>query len=191
LPSAPRNVTPHWVTRRLSVRRQHASAVPEYDVHAMPKVAPLYHLQAKRAQRLPTVLTRAEVIQGLGAISGVPGLMVRLLYGSGLRLLEGCSVRVKDLDLVRGEVSVRSGPGSGCFRPRVCTETRQRANSAGIICTRVCCSARYRMRRGWLGFQSESRVTRSGTVLRRIFWSLGTIFAPCRSFWVTPMFVRR
>ena len=80
-------------------------------VLAMPMVAPLYHLQAKRAQRLPTVLTRAEVTQVLGAISGVPGLMVRLLYGSGLRLLEGCSVRVKDLDLVRGEVLVRSGKG--------------------------------------------------------------------------------
>jgi len=77
----------------------------------MPMVAPLHHLQAKRAQRLPTVLTRAEVTQVLGAISGVPGLMVRLLYGSGLRLLEGCSVRVKDLDLVRGEVLVRSGKG--------------------------------------------------------------------------------
>ena len=154
-------------------------------------VAPLHHMQAKRAQRLPTVLTRAEVTQVLGAIRGVPGLMVRLLYGRGMRLLQGCSVRVKDVDRVRDEVLVRSGPGSGCFRPRVCTETRQRANSAGIICTRVCCSARYRMRRGWLGFQSESRVTRSGTVLRRIFGNVGTIFAPCRSFWVTPMFVRR
>ena len=77
----------------------------------MPIVAPLHHLQAKRPQRLPVVLTREEVARVLDAMRGVPQLMASLLYGSGMRLLEGCSVRVKDLDLVRGEVIVRSGKG--------------------------------------------------------------------------------
>ncbi len=77
----------------------------------MPMAAPLHHLQAKRPQRLPVVLTRVEVMQVLDAMRGVPRLMASLLYGGGLRLLEGCSVRVKDVDLVRGEVMVRSGKG--------------------------------------------------------------------------------
>jgi integron integrase len=43
---------------------------------------------------------------------GVPHLVASLLYGSGLRLLEACQLRVKDLDLARGEVVVRGGKGS-------------------------------------------------------------------------------
>lgn len=77
----------------------------------IPMAAPLHHLQAKRPTRLPVVLTRDEVTHVLAAMRGVPQLMASLLYGSGLRLLEGCTVRVKDLDLVRGEVMVRSGKG--------------------------------------------------------------------------------
>ncbi len=47
----------------------------------------------------------------LGALEGVPRLVASMLYGGGLRLLEGCALRVKDLDLERGEVVVRSGKG--------------------------------------------------------------------------------
>jgi integron integrase len=67
---------------------------------------------ARRPDVLPNVLSRDAVAQVLGAMSGVPWLMASLLYGSGLRLLECCSLRVKDLDLDRGEIRVRRGKGA-------------------------------------------------------------------------------
>lgn len=76
-----------------------------------PTDGPLDHLQARRPHRLPVVLTREEVSRVLDAMRGTSRLLASLLYGSGLRLLEGCTLRVKDLDLSRGEVLVRSGKG--------------------------------------------------------------------------------
>jgi len=54
--------------------------------------------RAKRPQRLPTVLTRDEVNRLLAGLDGTYRLMARLLYGTGMRLLEGLRLRVKDLD---------------------------------------------------------------------------------------------
>ena len=67
---------------------------------------------AKRPQRLPVVLTQEEVAVLLGGLSGAVGLIARLLYGSGLRLLEAVRLRVKDLDLQRREILVRDGKGA-------------------------------------------------------------------------------
>lgn len=67
---------------------------------------------AKQPRRLPVVLTRAEVARLLDATSGVPGLVTRLLYGAGLRLMEGVRLRVKDVDLSRGELLIRDGKGA-------------------------------------------------------------------------------
>ena len=70
--------------------------------------------RAKRPPRLPTVLTRGEVDAVLAALGAArpPYLLVgQLLYGAGLRLMEGLQVRVKDLDLERGELLVRAGKG--------------------------------------------------------------------------------
>ncbi len=66
---------------------------------------------AKRPQRLPTVLTRAEVRRLLAAMRGVPKLVAQLLYGSGLRLSEALRLRVQDLDFARHQVWVRDGKG--------------------------------------------------------------------------------
>jgi integron integrase len=69
--------------------------------------------RAKRPQRLPTVLTRKEIealLQGLKP--GVPGLIARLLYGTGMRLMEGVRLRVKDLELDTRQVVVRNGKGA-------------------------------------------------------------------------------
>ena len=69
-------------------------------------------LRRPRARkRLPTVLTKAEVAQVLEQVEGRHRLMVGLLYGSGLRLSECCSLRVMDLDLESGQVTVRRGKG--------------------------------------------------------------------------------
>ena len=81
------------------------------DVLEMAMAAPLDHLHAKRPHRLPVVLSRDEVARVLEAMRDTPRLMASLLYGSGLRLLECCQLRVKDVDLARGEVVVREGKG--------------------------------------------------------------------------------
>jgi integron integrase len=67
--------------------------------------------RSRRKPRLPVVLSRTEVGSLLGAMSGTEGLIARLLYGSGMRLMEGLRVRVKDLDFGRRELLVRQGKG--------------------------------------------------------------------------------
>jgi integrase len=62
---------------------------------------PLENVQAVRADRparLPVVLTPEEVKRVLVTLAGTPQLVATLLYGSGLRLLEGLRLRVQDLD---------------------------------------------------------------------------------------------
>ena len=68
-------------------------------------------VRAKRPLRLPVVLSRAEVAAILGAMQGTPRLMSQLMYGAGLRLLECCRLRVKDVDFARREITVRDGKG--------------------------------------------------------------------------------
>jgi len=69
-------------------------------------------VRAKRPQRVPTVLTKAEVRQVLGQLSGMHRMLVELLYGSGIRSLECVRLRVKDLDFSRQELTVRDGKGA-------------------------------------------------------------------------------
>ena len=69
-------------------------------------------VRAKRPARLPVVLSREEVRALLRSLTGVEALMAALLYGAGLRLLECCSLRVKDVDFSRGEILVRDGKGA-------------------------------------------------------------------------------
>jgi len=77
---------------------------------------PLDHVEgivrATRPKRLPVALTREEVGRVIAELDGVPRLVCMTLYGSGLRLTEGLSLRVKDLDLGRGEILVRDGKGA-------------------------------------------------------------------------------
>jgi integron integrase len=68
-------------------------------------------VRAKKPQRLPTVLTRPEVQRLLGRLDGTPGLVVQLLYGTGMRLMEGLRLRIKDLDLEHRQITVRDGKG--------------------------------------------------------------------------------
>jgi integron integrase len=68
-------------------------------------------VRAKTSTRLPVVLTRGETRSILDGMSGPAALVCRLLYGSGLRLLEALRLRVQDLEFTRGEIRVRSGKG--------------------------------------------------------------------------------
>lgn len=69
-------------------------------------------VKAKQPQRLPVVMTRAEVAATLGRMVGVQRLVAGLLYGSGLRLMEALRLRVKDVDFSRNEILVRDGKGA-------------------------------------------------------------------------------
>jgi integron integrase len=66
---------------------------------------------AKTSRRIPVVLTRDEVERVLGRLQGMPRLICLLMYGGGLRLREAVTLRLKDLDLERAEITVRSGKG--------------------------------------------------------------------------------
>ena len=68
-------------------------------------------VRAKRPQRLPVVLTKDEVKKVIDRMNGVPRLMAILLYGGGLRLMECCHLRVKDIDFSRNEIVIRAGKG--------------------------------------------------------------------------------
>lgn len=68
-------------------------------------------IRAKRPERLPVVLSKDEVRRVFDHMRGTPRLMATLLYGSGLRLLECCQLRVKDLDWALNQLVVRSGKG--------------------------------------------------------------------------------
>lgn len=68
--------------------------------------------RAKRPQRLPVVLTRDEVRAVLGRMEGTYGLLGRMLYGTGMRLMEVIRLRVKDVEFARGEITVRDGKGA-------------------------------------------------------------------------------
>jgi integron integrase len=69
-------------------------------------------VRAKRPSRLPVVLAREEVQIVLNCINGAPWLMVMLLYGAGLRLMECCRLRIKDIDFSRNQIVVRAGKGN-------------------------------------------------------------------------------
>lgn len=68
-------------------------------------------LRSKQGKRLPLVLSPKEVKKLLSFVSGTTGLILRLIYSSGLRLSECGHLRIKDLDFEQGLIFVRSGKG--------------------------------------------------------------------------------
>lgn len=69
-------------------------------------------VRAKKPQRLPVVLNRSEVTLVLERMDGTYSLMARLLYGTGMRLMECCRLRVKDIDFGQREILIREGKGA-------------------------------------------------------------------------------
>ena len=66
---------------------------------------------AQTPRKLPVVLTSTEVRQLLQQTKGIQGLVATLLYGTGMRLMEGLRLRVKDIEFERREILVRDGKG--------------------------------------------------------------------------------
>jgi integron integrase len=67
--------------------------------------------RAARKIRIPVVLTRDETKRIIGAMTGIHQLVVKLLYGSGLRIIECLRLRVHDIDFDMKALTVRSGKG--------------------------------------------------------------------------------
>ena len=69
-------------------------------------------VSAKKARRLPVVLTQREVRELLLQLQGTQWLVASLLYGTGMRILEALRLRVKDVEFERRELVVRQGKGN-------------------------------------------------------------------------------
>ena len=66
----------------------------------------------QQPKRIPSVLTQAEVGALLAQMQGTEALLARLLYGTGMRLMEGIRLRVKDVDFDRKVIVVRQAKGN-------------------------------------------------------------------------------
>lgn len=66
---------------------------------------------ASRPKRLPTVLTQTEAKSVISLMCGIPRLMTKILYGSGLRISECLRLRVRDIDFENHQIIVRGGKG--------------------------------------------------------------------------------
>ena len=82
------------------------------EVLGRPLALPGAILRARSPTRIPAVLTRTEVERVLAQLAGTYRLVALLLYGSGMRLTECLSLRVKDVDLARGEIRIRRAKGA-------------------------------------------------------------------------------
>ena len=111
----------HLATERhvaASTQNQALAAILFLYTHIFDKELPaLNAVRAKRPQRLPVVLGASEIRALIAHLPRDPvALMVELLYGTGMRVLECCRLRVKDIDFDRNQITVREGKLDGVLR---------------------------------------------------------------------------
>jgi integron integrase len=96
-----------------STQTQALSALLFLYRHVLGRDLPALHtvIRAKSQERLPTVLTRAEVRAVIARLHGTPKLVATLLYGTGMRLLEALRLRVKDVEFGNNRILVRDTKG--------------------------------------------------------------------------------
>lgn len=115
-------------------------------------------------KRIPSVLTVAEVAAVLSALPTDMALLARLLYGTGMRLMEGLRLRVKDVDFDRGVVVVRQAKGDkdrvGMLPRSLAAELRQQ-----VLAARPAGAVRWRGRSACTGDQIPRRGAALGMVL--------------------------
>ena len=121
----PKEMGPAQVREFLTHLAVHSDVAASTQNQALNALVFLYHevlqsplgdlgevARVTRPARMPAVLTREETRRVLAALKpGTTSLVVRLLYGTGMRLLEALRLRVKDLDLARGRIIVREAKG--------------------------------------------------------------------------------
>ena len=133
-------------------------------------------VRARRPKRIPVVLTRDEVQRVLAMLPEPHALLGATLYGAGLRLTEGLTLRVKDLDLARRTLVVRNGKGA-----------KDRVSVVGVATTSrgTASSASSRMRCAGRASRSRRHPIACGTASRRTCSRRAPTSARCRSCWVT------
>lgn len=96
-----------------STQNQAFNALLFYFKHGLGREAGMISgvIRSQKPLRLPVVLSKDEVRRVLAVMSGTTRLMAALLYGSGLRLMECCRLRVKDIDFDQNQIVVRAGKG--------------------------------------------------------------------------------
>ena len=111
-------------------------------------------LAASRRRRVPVVLSKAEVQRLLAALEGTYQLMGRLLYGTGLRLLELLRLRIKDVDFERNQIVVRGGKGDKdrvTMLPQSLKAELERHLARGAVALAVGCASGF-----WRGVSAGS-----------------------------------
>ena len=106
----------HLATHRTvsaSTQNQALSAILFLYRHVLQKEIdlPSDTVRAEKSKTLPTVLTHPEAMAVIGKMTGTPQLMTKILYGSGLRIIECLRLRVKDIDFGNHQILVRDGKG--------------------------------------------------------------------------------
>ena len=106
----------HLATQRhlsASTQNQALSAVLFLYRHVLQKDIDLPSdlIRAEKSETLPVVLTHQEAMSIINQMTGVSQLMTKILYGSGLRLMECLRLRVKDIDFGNHQIIVRDGKG--------------------------------------------------------------------------------
>jgi len=77
--------------------------------HALP--GSINAVRADKKINVPVVMTREEVAAVISLMDGTAQVVAKLLYGSGLRIMEAVRLRVKDIDYQMKQLTVRSGKG--------------------------------------------------------------------------------
>jgi len=106
----------HLATQRTvsaSTQNQALSALMFLYRHVLQKEIALTSdlIRAEKSKTLPTVLTHPEAMTVIGKMTGTAQLMTKILYGSGLRLMECLRLRIKDIDFGNCQIIVRDGKG--------------------------------------------------------------------------------
>jgi integron integrase len=101
--------------RNVSANTQNQAFSALLFLYTQVQKQPLENLQgtvrARKQRGLPVVLSREEMTRLLAMLEGTTQLMARLMYGTGLRLMECVRLRVKDIDFARAQIFVREGKG--------------------------------------------------------------------------------
>jgi integrase len=97
---------------------------------------PLPALRAKRSEHLPIILSKDEVTRVIPGMQGLHQLMVKLLYGCGLRLMECMRLRVKDIDFEQSQIIVREGKAKKIERP-CCLQPGATPQGSNYLCAKT------------------------------------------------------
>ena len=100
----------------------------------------------QQTKRIPSVLTKDEITRLFSHMDGTPALLARLLYGTGMRLMEGMRLRVKDVDFDRHVIIVREAKG-GKDRVVMLPRSLTSAMHAQLMVTRATWEADKRVQR--------------------------------------------